>query len=442
MTVSTLLFVLFALVAGAALGWLLGSRPAADLRARLAVREGEGKDSDARFRQAVTELGDAQIELATLKANAASFAEQKANLLTAQESLKAEFKAAGVKILAEAQDTFLKRAQDRFTESEQLNAERIKTLLSPVSESLNNYKEQVDKLEKERVDGFGNLTGLIKAVRDGQERVLDGANHLATTLRGATKARGDWGEMQLVNLLESSGLSERADFDFQSSVTGVDGLLRPDAVINIPGGRRLVVDIKNVFNTYARANESTNDEERQVLLKTHAREIRNHIDELSEKRYQDYVDGSADFVIMFVPGEHVLYTALSQESGLLEYALKRQVVLTSPLNFMSIALTIATIWRQSGMQADAKEIAELGKELYDRLARMGTLLEMVGSDLAKTNKSFNRAVSSFESRLVPTGRKFERLSIDTSAEFDSLSPIEVEPRQVAHVETKSDETAE
>ena len=459
------IIVLLGLGAGTALGWFFGSRPVVEWRERFATLERDLKDLDAKYLRAFADLEGAKerlkmfdhetegfdavrahrdslnSEVAKLNANAANFDEQKLLLLQSQELMKKEFEASGAKVLESAQETFLKRAQDRFNESEQLNAERIRNLLAPVNQSLNNYKEQVEKLEKERVDGFGNLTGLIEAVRDGQQRVLDGANHIATTLRGATKARGDWGELQLVNLLESCGLSERADFDFQSSVTGSDGLLRPDAVINIPGGRRLVVDIKNVFNTYARANEAATDEERQVLLKTHAREIRTHIDELADKRYQDHVEGSADFVIMFVPGEHVLYTALSQESGLLEYALKRQVVLTSPLNFMSIALTIATIWRQSGMQADAKEIAALGKELYDRLAKMGTLLDKVGSDLARTNRSFNSAVSSFESRLVPTGRRFEQLSVDTAAEFESLSPIEIEPRQVVHVEPANDEAA-
>ena len=457
---------LIGLAVGAALGWFLGARPAAELRNSLATAEVEAKARETSLKQMTVDLVGAMERLkvfddsvngynairqerdslstkvARLEANAVNFEEKMVLILQSQELMKKEFESAGVKVLESAQEAFLKRAQDRFSESEQLNAERIRNLLAPVNQSLNNYKEQVEKLERERVDGFGNLTGLIEAVRDGQQRVLDGANHIATTLRGATKARGDWGELQLVNLLESCGLSERADFDFQSSVTGSDGLLRPDAVINIPGGRRLVVDIKNVFNTYARANEAATDEERQVLLKTHAREIRTHIDELAGKRYQDHVEGSADFVIMFVPGEHVLYTALSQESGLLEYALKRQVVLTSPLNFMSIALTIATIWRQSGMQADAKEIAALGKELYDRLAKMGTLLNKVGSDLARTNRSFNIAVSSFESRLVPTGRKFEQLSIDTTAEFENLSPIEVEPRQVVHVELSKDEAAE
>ena len=154
MTVSTLLFVLFALVGGAALGWLLGARPAADLRARLTVSEGEGKDSDSRFRQAVTELGDAQIELATLKANAASFAEQKAGLLTAQENLKREFEAAGAKILTSAQEALMSRADARFAQSEEKSAERLKALLAPVDQRLKSYEEQVTTLEKQRVEGF------------------------------------------------------------------------------------------------------------------------------------------------------------------------------------------------------------------------------------------------------------------------------------------------
>jgi DNA recombination protein RmuC len=298
---------------------------------------------------------------------------------------------------------------------------------------LERYRKRVEEIEQNNAAGFHQLKGIIGEVQAGQQRVIDGANRITTTLRGATKARGDWGELQFENLLESCGLRDRTDFNCQVSISGSDGVLRPDGVINIPGGKRLVVDVKNVFNTYAAANEAATDEERSELLRAHSRELRGHIDELSAKRYQDHIDGSADFVVMFVPGEHVLYAALTQDAGLLEYALQRQVVLSSPLNFMSIALTVATIWRQAGVQADAKEIARLGKELYDRLAKMSGLLAKVGNDLARTNRSFNTAIASFESRLVPTGRKFEGLSVDTNAaEMETLAPIEIEPRQLLH----------
>lgn len=484
-----LALIVLALVLGG-LGYWLGQRPVAELRERYtandtewrerhAARDAEAKALDEKLRDMVRDLAseserarraDALAEeleklrgthaevagrLASLESGAEAreraleeryaerekqFERELARLTEAEEKLQTKFDAIGKKLLDGANAQFLEGAHNRL---EALNKESLAALekkVGPVGETLERYRKRVEELEKSRAEAWHQLQGVIGEVRAGQERVLEGANRISTTLRGATKARGDWGELQFENLLESCGLLGQTDFDFQVSVPGSDGILRPDGVINIPGGRKLIVDVKNVFNTYAAANEATSEEERAELLRAHARDLRGHIDELSAKRYQDFVEGSADFVVMFVPGEHVLYSALTQDSGLLEYALKRQVVLSSPLNFMSIALTVATIWRQAGVQADAKEIAELGKELYDRLARMGTLLGKVGTDLARTNKSFNAAVASFESRLVPTGRKFQDLSVDTNAAaLESLSPLEIEPRQLMHVEGESAE---
>ena len=199
------------LVAGGALGWFFGSRPLADLRERLLVRDGEARELDEKFRRAITELAGASVraeqaddlaaqltgktsELATLKANAVHFDEQKRLLLEAQEALKKEFEAAGAKVLEGAQEAFLKRAQDRFSESEKTSAERLRTLLEPVGQRLAAYEAQVGKLEKERVDAFGQLGGLIQSMREGQEQVRAEAARLGNSLRNAPKARGRWGE--------------------------------------------------------------------------------------------------------------------------------------------------------------------------------------------------------------------------------------------------------
>ena len=373
----------------------------------------------------------------------AHFGGEIARLAGAEEKLQAKFTEIGEKLLSGAQTRFLDGAHTRLEALNKQSLVELEKKVGPVGETLERYRLRVEEIEKGRVEAWHQLQGVIGEVRAGQDRVLEGANRITTTLRGATKARGDWGELQFENLLESCGLWDKTDFNSQISVSGEEGLLRPDGVINIPGGRKLIVDVKNVFNTYASANEANSEEERNELLRAHAREIRGHIDELSAKRYQDFVEGSADFVVMFVPGEHVLYAALTQDRGLLEYAMKQRVVLSSPLNFMSIALTVATIWRQAGMQADAKEIAALGKELYDRLALMGSRLAKLSSHLTMTNKSFNEAVASFDARLVPTGRKFQQLSIDTNAaEIPSLSSLEIEPRQVVHFARENAEDGE
>ena len=477
-----ILLIVAALLLGAGLGYLFGGRPVAEWRERHGERDREARDLEGKFLKTFAELEaarerarhgeeldqrlrasdasrrEADLALATLRSEAAErekafeqrylereghFERELQRLVESEDKLQAKFNEIGEKLLSGASAKFLDGAHLKL---EMLNKESLVELekkVGPVNETLERYRKRVEELEKSRISDFQQLHGVISEVRAGQERVMEGANRITTTLRGATKARGDWGELQLANLLESCGLYEKADFNFQVSVAGESGLLRPDAVINIPGNKCLVVDVKNVFNTYARANEAESEEERGELLRAHARELRSHIDELSAKRYQDHVEGSADFVVMFVPGEHVLYAALTQDHGLLDYALRKSIVLSSPLNFMSIALTVSTVWRQAGMQVDAAEIAALGKELYDRLAVVAGHIAMVGKGLASANTHFDKLVGSFDTHLRRTGERFEELSVDTSAkELVEVPPLGLVPRQLTNFADPEGATAE
>jgi len=261
--VDSALLIALALVAGLVIGlataWWLASRPVEDLRQRLLVRDGEARELDDRFRAAIRDLAGAserarqadallqelsvlrvdrealRAELATMTANAAHFDEQKRLLLEAQEGLRKEFENAGAKVLQNAQEAFLKRAQERLSVSEEKSAEHIKALLAPVDARLKSYEEQVTSLEKQRVDSFGQLAGLIQSMREGQEAVRIEAARLGNSLRNAPKARGRWGEQQLQNVLEQCGLAEHTDFITEHSINTEDGRLRPDAVVNIPG---------------------------------------------------------------------------------------------------------------------------------------------------------------------------------------------------------------
>lgn len=472
-----MIFILIALfgglLVGGLAGWFFGSRPVAEWKARHAERDGEARASEDKIKEmtrdlaAVSEraaLSDERAQelealrhqreqlankLASLESSAEArenalneryeerekqFAREMQRLQEAEDKLQAKFGEIGEKLLDGARSKFLEGAQSHLASLNKESLAELEKKVGPVGDTLERYRKRVEELEKTRSSDFEQLKGVIRQVSEGQNRVIEGANAITTTLKGATKARGDWGELQLENLLESCGLYDKSDFNFQTTVRDENGnLLRPDAVINIPGGRRLVVDVKNVFNTYRAANEADSDEERQALLKTHARELRGHIDELSAKRYQDHVEGSADFVVMFIPGEHVLYAALTQDSGLLDYALKRQIVLSSPLNFMSIALTVSTVWRQAGVQADAKEIAQLGKELYDRLGVVAGHLAAMRKSLSSTNQHFDKLIGSFDTNLRRTGERFEELNVDTSAkDLSEALPIGHTPRMLAN----------
>ena len=428
-------------------------------RAQLAERlEGYGDvhgklgESDTARRKAETELAGLKKELVERERafeerhaeREKTFERELARLSEAEEKLQTKFNEIGEKLLDGARTKFLEGAGTHLATLNKESLAALEKKVGPVGETLDRYRKRVEELEKGRAEAWHQLQGVIGEVRSGQERVLEGANRITTTLKGATKARGDWGEFQFENLLESCGLRDRTDFKREVGIKDGEGKdLRPDAIINIPGGRKLIVDVKNVFNTYKEANEAETEEQRQVLLQKHARELRGHVQALSAKRYQDHVPGSADFVVLFVPGEHVLYAALMQEEALLDYALRQNVVLSSPLNFMSIAMTVATVWRQAGVQADADEIAKLGKELYDRLATVARHISNLRRDLGKANKSFDSLVGSFDTNLRRTGERFEELSVDTSAkELSEALPIGHQPRKLTNFASEAREDAD
>lgn len=428
-TLSLLIILVLGLAAGIGLGWFLGSRPASELRARLIDMESGAKDIDARLRQAVKELSDASIENATLKANAASFEEQKAGLLAAQESLKKEFENAGAKILAQAQEVLLNRAQERLTQSEEKSAERLKALLAPVDERLKSYEVQVQSLEKQRVDAFGQLTGLIQSLREGQEQVRAEAARLGNSLTNAPKARGRWGERALQNVLEQCGLSEHTDFELEHSLDTEDGRLRPDAIVHVPGQKKLVIDAKVSLNAYQAAFEANDDAERKRHLDMHAKAMRGHVQTLGTKAYQNQFDDAPDYVVMFVPGEHFVAAALEHDPELWDFAFHNKVLLATPTNLVAIARTVAMVWKQDQLAREAVEIGKAGAELYDRIAVAAEHLKRVGGGLESAVNNYNKFVSSFERNVVTSGKRLRDKGIEIGKrEIEDVPLIEASPR--------------
>jgi len=441
------------LLVGLALGWLLGGRPLAEWRARFAARDAEARELDERFRAAIRDLaaaserathadrlaeelatareglGTAQGELATLRANALHHEEQKRLLLAAQEALKKEFEAAGNRVLASAQEAFLTRAQARFEESEKTSAERLKAVLAPVGERLSRYEEQVSTLEARRVDAFGQLTGQIEAMRAGAEQVRAEAARLGNSLRNAPKARGRWGEQQLRNVLEQCGLAEHTDFVTEHSVDTEEGRLRPDAIVNIPGQKKLVIDAKVSLNAYQEAFEASDDTAREAALAAHVASMRNHVQQLGAKSYQSQFADAPDYVVMFVPGEHFVAAALEKDPELWDFAFQRRVLLATPTNLVAIARTVAMVWSQDRLAREAIEIGRAGAELYGRLRTASEHLKRVGSGLDSAVGHYNKFVSSFERNVLSSGRRLHEMGIDIGkGEIDALPLIESAPR--------------
>ncbi|HEX4848771.1 MAG TPA: DNA recombination protein RmuC [Novosphingobium sp.] len=424
-----IVLLLLGLAVGALGGWFAGSRPAAELRDRLADAEAEGRELDARFRKAVADLGNTSIELATLKANAAHFDEQKAALLTAQENLRKEFEAAGARILTQAREQMMAEAQQRLSLSEEKSAERLKALLAPVDQRLKSYEEQVQALEKNRVDAFGQLAGLIQSVREGQEAVKTEAARLGNSLTNAPKARGRWGERALQNVLEQCGLSEHTDFNLEHSLDTDEGRLRPDAIVHVPGQKKLVIDAKVSLNAYQAAFECSDEAERKRHLDLHARSMRGHIQTLGAKSYQSQFEEAPDYVVMFVPGEHFVAAALENDPELWDFAFHNKVLLATPTNLVAIARTVAMVWRQDALANEAREIGRIGTEIYERIATASEHLRRVGGGLESAVNNYNKFVGSFERNVLTSARRLRDKGIEIGKrEAEDVPLVEAAPR--------------
>ena len=424
-----LILVAVAVLAGIGAGWFLGSRPVADWKARHDERDEAAKAHEAQFREAIAELGQARIEVATLTANAENFDKQIAQLNAAREELLTQFKAAGGEVLSKAQEQFLKAAAERFGHAEQANKEAVKSLLDPVHQRLKSYEEQVAALEAKRVDSFGQLTGLIETMRLGQEEVRREAQRLGNSLTNAPKARGRWGERALQNVLEQCGLSEHTDFITEHSIETDEGRLRPDAIVRIPGNKQLVIDAKVSLNAYQAAFEANDDAERTRHLDLHARSMRGHVQTLGTKSYQSQFEEAPDYVVMFVPGEHFVAAALEHDPELWDFAFRNKVLLATPTNLVAICRTVAQVWRQDGLATEAREIGRMGAELYDRLAVSAEHLKRVGSGLETAVGNSTKFVGSFERNVLSAGRRLRDKHIEIGKrELDEVPQVESAPR--------------
>lgn len=463
-SILPLLALILGAALGCALGWFLASRPLADLRARLAEAERAAGEQAGEFKRAIAELGEARIEVAGLKERAGqadglltrldgvqaeraalaerlaamesaaaerekAFTEQKAGLLAAQESLRKEFENAGSRVLEQAQKAFLERADARFRQSEEAGEAKIKALLSPVGDKLASYEKQVAEMEAKRTDAFGQLAGLIQSMREGQEQVRREAQRLGNSLTNAPKARGRWGERALQNVLEQCGLAEHTDFHLEQSMDTADGRLRPDAIVNVPGQKKLVIDAKVSLNAYQAAFEADDEGERKRHLDLHAKSMRGHVQTLGSKSYQSQFEDAPDYVVMFVPGEHFVAAALEHDPELWDFAFRNKVLLATPTNLVAIARTVAQVWRQDKMASEAAEIGRMGAELYDRLATAAEHLKRVGGGLESAVNNYNKFVGSFERNVLSSGRRLAEKGVEIGKRaIEDVPLVESAPR--------------
>lgn len=417
--------ILIALIVGGVIGWLWASREAAGAKQtveslRLQLDE-VVKERDAN-RGAVNELAALK---AAQEEREKAFAQQIEALKDAKESLSAQFHEIASKLLGDARKTFLDQAGEKFTQA-----------VSPVETLLKTYQEKLQTIEKERVDHYAGLREAVDLVRTGQGQVRDETRNLVNALRASPKARGRWGEQSLRNVLEQAGLSPYADFQTEVSVDTGDGRLRPDVIVSLPGGRKLVIDAKCSLNAYLDACEEVDDEKREACFRAHVASMRTHAQQLGSKAYWAQFGDAADYVIMYIPGEHFLAAALEQDATLWDWAFERRVLLATPTNLVAIAKTVASIWRQERLAEAAQEISTLGKELHSRLATMNEHMARVGKNLATANSAYNQMVGSFESQVLTQAKRFETLGAGSAKTLDTPPMVEVAPRPLTKLASR------
>ena len=459
MDAIALIIIIAALAVGLAAGWFFGSRQSSIFRRerdvlqqRACQSEVAAAASEERARQSellrmtltevTNERDEAQRQLAALQADARNFDIRLKELTEAKDVLAAQFSQVGAKLLEDAQKNFLERADARFNQAGEKNEEKLKALLQPVETTLKRYEEGLTKVEKERVGSYEALKEAVSQLAQGNEHVRRETQRLANVMRSSPKARGRWGEEQLRTILEAAGLAENVDFSLQSTVSDGERQLRPDCVINLPGERCIVIDFKCPLVAFEQAFDEEDESVRGDLLLQHAAAMKTYASDLGRKGYWRQFDLSPDFVIMFIPGEHFLSAAAERAPDLIEGAFRNGVIIASTINMLALAKIMAGMWRQDALANQAKEVAEVGKELYRRLSVMGAHVAKLGRNLNLATGAYNDFVGSLESQVLTQAKRFEALKIETGGKaIEPMPMVEAVPRVLTKL-SRGEETAE
>jgi DNA recombination protein RmuC len=313
-------------------------------------------------------------------------------------------------VLARANTQFLQLANETFEKHKEGAKGQLTELMKPIGENFETFRQRVDALEKVRVEDKSALKEQVEAIHASLKVHTAETGKLVSALT-APKGGGRWGEMTLRNVMEQAGLSQHCDFSEQVSEASESGRQRPDAIIHLPGGRQIVVDSKVSLDAYMAATGTDDPAQRALHLKAHAASVQRHVNLLSSKDYQSNLGNRFDYVAMFIPGENFFAAALEEAPDLIEKAMGKAVIVTTPTTLIALARTVAHLWRQHEMNANAMEAAELGAELYVRIGKMLEHMQKLGKSLNGSVDAFNDVMGSVDKRVMPTLRRFEELSI-------------------------------
>ena len=364
-------------------------------------------------------------------------AERLATVSDAQERLSASFKVLSAEALQSSmsQLTELARAQLQAVQTEargdlDKRQQAVEQLVAPLKEQLGRVDTQLVRLDQERRESRGQMSAQLRTLAETSDRLRTEASALVTALR-KPNARGQWGQMQLRNVVEAAGMLKHCDFVEQHSYAGEEATLRPDMVVNLPGGKQVVVDAKAPLQGVLDAHEARDEAEREQFLRDHARLLRKHVKALADKAYWSRLETTPDMVVMFLPGESLLGPALDADPTLMQDAMSQRVLIATPTTLLALLYSVAYGWQQERVAESAQEMSELGRELYGRLVRLSGMLAKLGTRMTSAVTAYNETIGSYEARVLPSARRFaDHGAVAESSELPELEPVTVSARTV------------
>ncbi|HEY3925917.1 MAG TPA: DNA recombination protein RmuC [Acidothermaceae bacterium] len=427
MNATSLILLVVGLALGAAIGFLQAKSRSSATIASLSATLDETRSSATQQLGALRAYAAEQLQLANLT----------------QEKMRETFAALSSDALHKNSTAFIERADElikRVTAESTGDLEKrqqaIELLVSPLKETLTNVEKQMKDVEKERTDAYAALRTQVAQMGKSSEKLQQETSQLVAALR-APQTRGAWGEHQLRQVVDFAGMIEHCDFGEQQSVSTADGMFRPDLIVNLAGGKHVVVDAKVSLVGFldamavddTAADAATTAATRAHHLKRHARHLRDHIDQLGAKAYWDLLPNTPEFVVMFIPAETFLSAALEQDPALWQYGFEKNVIMATPATLIGLLRTVGYSWRQEALAANAHDVLTLGRELYARLSTMGRHVGTLGTRLNSAVQSYNDTVASLESRVFTTARRLVDLKVTTD-ELEAPKPIELVARKV------------
>jgi DNA recombination protein RmuC len=341
------------------------------------------------------------------------------------------FEALSARALRDAQASFLQLAKTELgqhhvaSREELARRERaVEQMVKPIAESLSKVDGKLELLERARRETQGSLNAQLRSVAETQERLHRETANLVTALR-SPHTRGRWGEIQLRRVCEMAGMVDRCDFVEQSSLESDGGRLRPDVIVQLPGGKHVVVDAKAPLEAYLSAVEERDPDARAAHLDAYGRHIRDHVTKLSQKAYWSQFSSSPEFVVMFLPGEALFSAALDELPGLMEDAIAQNVLIASPTTLIAVLRAVHYGWRQEKVAESARAVSDLGRELHSRLGTLVGHFMKLGRSLESSVKAYNETVGSMESRVLVTARKLSEHGA-TAGEEELPEPHQIE----------------